>query len=125
MRMSEALCIATGLVRDRVTLSQMAELGDGRDVMLGKFGYKADLCAHGMARNAADLAYFLLENWGRPVEFHRPDDAPHEITDRTGLLAFIDIDGVREKGHVDLWDGSACFGKAYWTCRKVFWWKLD
>lgn len=126
-RMSEALCVATGLVSDRAAIVDAAERGDGRDVLLGRFGYLADLCAHGMARSAKDLAYFLVEQWGRPIELIRPkeEEATQQLVDTCGVVAFLGIEGVHVPGHIDVWDRNECKGEAYWACRKALFWKLD
>ena len=130
MRMSEALCIASGLLSDRTTLLGLAERGDGKSLLLGRYGYRADLCAHGMARGADDLAYFLFDNWGRPDVIDRPDpeaeELPRPVRHNTGVIAFVDIVGEEKvRGHIDVWNKTSAIGKAYWNCRKALFWKLD
>jgi Type VI secretion system (T6SS), amidase effector protein 4 len=125
-RMSEALCLANGLLRDRAALMDLAERGDGRDVMLGRFGFLADLCSHGMARSAKDLAYFLVDHWGRPQEMLQPkeEEATTLLTELQGVIAFIGLYDETSAGHIDIWDKTECKGAAFWNCRKAYFWKL-
>jgi hypothetical protein len=128
-RMSEALCLANGILRSRASLLEQVDRGDGKHAMLGNYGYKADMCAHGMARGAMDLAYFLVEHWGQPYSVAEPTKETakdHELTSRTGVIAFLNLQGEpRASGHIDLWEGSKCIGKPHWNCRKMMFWKLD
>jgi hypothetical protein len=123
-RMSEALVLAVGLVADRASILR-SEAAPGDDSpLLGRYGYRTNLCPHGLARGVADLAYFLQEHWGQPLSFERLEEPPRAIVDTTGLIAFLNIDGVREQGHADVWDRSRCLGAAYWPARKILYWKL-
>ena len=73
------------LISDRASITALCERGDGREWLLGRYGYKTNLCPHGIARGAADLAHFLREHWGDPVTFHRPGlTAPTPVLDHTG-----------------------------------------
>ena len=103
IRMSEALCIACGLVADRARLATSSDRQ-----MLDKYGYKANLCSHGMAQNARDLANFLLEQWGRPTEtIMRSTARPALMEGKTGLVAFIDIDVTQRQDIAAGQDGTA------------------
>ena len=124
-RMSEALVLAVGLISDRASLLRRTTGPDGKAPLLGDYGYRTDLCPHGLARGAADLAYFLQEQWGQPTCFERLTEPPQVIVDTTGLIAFLTIDGVKAQGHVDVWDGKRCAGSAYWPARKIMFWKLE
>src|ERR1041384_4954891 len=59
IRLSEALVIANGLARDRM---QIAGLDSGRTRhalhLFARYSFKNNLCPHGLARGAGDLAYF-------------------------------------------------------------------
>jgi len=124
-RMSEALVLALGLVADRASVLRLATGPDGKAPLLGDYGYRTNLCPHGLARGAADLAYFLQEHWGQPLSFERLTEPPPAILDTTGLIAFLTIDGVKAQGHLDVWDGTSCLGRPYWPARKILFWKLD
>jgi hypothetical protein len=142
VRMSEALVLANRLVRTRADISALtSEGGSGDGFLLGRYGFKANLCPHGLARGARDLAYFLQDHWGRPTltaeefDYHTTEVAGGGLTpldlvkarfrDLTGIIGFFRIDGFAGQGHIDVWDGSRTAGKAYWSCRKVIFWKLD
>lgn len=50
VRMSEALVLANGLVESREALTALTnKAGDGKRQLLGKFGYLANLCLHGLS----------------------------------------------------------------------------
>lgn len=124
-RMSEALVLALGLIDDRASLLRLATSPAGEAPLLGEYGYRTNLCPHGLARGAADLAHFLREHWGQPLSFERLAEPPPSLMDTTGLVAFLTIDGVEAQGHLDVWDGHQCLGTAYWPARKILFWKLD
>lgn len=124
-RMSEALVLANGLVPDRAGILRLDTGPDGKAPLLGDYGYRTNLCPHGLARGAADLAYFLQEHWGQPQTFERLTEAPDVIKDTTGMVAFLTIEGVKAQGHLDLWERAKCLGKEYWPARKIMFWKLD
>jgi hypothetical protein len=123
--MSEALVLALGLATDRASLLRHTTSVDGKAPLLGDYGYRTNLCPHGLARGASDLAYFLQEHWGQPASFESLTEPPQAIVDTTGLIAFLTIDGVKAQGHIDLWDQKQILGRAYWPARKVMFWKLD
>ena len=103
MRMSEALCIASGLVADR---ARLATSDDGE--LLKRYGYKANVCPHGMAQNARDLTNFLLEHWGRPSATVIWSKAlPQELHGTTGVTAFIDIDVTKRQDDASGQDATA------------------
>jgi hypothetical protein len=143
LRMSEALVLANRLARSRAEISGLTSAGgNGKRFLLGLYAYKANLCPHGIGRGAADLAYFLQDQWGTPTYSTRENDAqrekflqdpnvqesalvPPQVSSKRGVIAFIKIDGYDGQGHIDLWNESAAVGHAYWRCRKVSFWKLD
>src|SRR5262249_13188497 len=101
--------------------------GDGSAFLLGLYGYKNNLCPHGIARGARDVAYFLKEQWGAPTKtFDRPMEAPKEIQQMTGVIAFIKLIGNDAvQGHMDVWNVDKAQGHAYFASEKVLFWKLD
>ena len=123
--MSEALVLANGLVPDRAHILRFETGPDGKAPLLGDYGYRTNLCPHGLARGAADLAFFLQEHWGQPMTFERLTEAPGAISDTTGLIAFLTIDGVKAQGHVDIWFKTACLGEEHWPARTIMFWKLE
>jgi len=144
VRMCEALVLANRMVSSRAEIATLTNSGgDGRGFLLGRFGYRASLCPHGLGRGARDVADFLSEQWGRPTFEHegidlspRPEDADaqqlsasqqieQQLQGRIGLLGFFAIEGVPAQGHLDLWDQHHAIGKAPWRCRHVVFWKLD
>ena len=126
IRITEALAIANRLIASRAKISQLNRGGgDGSAFLLGKYHYKANLCPHGIGRGAADVAYWLREQWGAPTfEWKKPDSAPDKLSDLTGVLSFIKIPGYDGQGHMDVWNKSDAVGHAYWDSAKVFFWKL-
>ncbi len=130
VRLSEALVLALGLVSDRASIIEnssadsVANQKTQRTTLLARYGYRTDLCPHGLARSAPDLAYFLEDQWGRPAVFPQPGSAPDELQHLTGVIAFVGLDGELAPGHIDLWDRASCVGTAYWDARKAMFWKL-
>lgn len=126
IRITEALVLANRLVKSRVAISQLTSRGgDGKGFLLGKYGYKANLCPHGIARGAADTAYFLQEQWGRATyTWPTQEWVPYEIMDQTGVISFIQIPGYSGQGHMDVWNKTECVGSAYWNSKKIMFWKL-
>ena len=98
--------------------------GTGEGFLLGRYGYRTNLCPHGLGRGAADVAYFLQEHWGRPNHAWRGahKDAPAELIDKAGLLFLIRIPGHDGQGIVDMWDKKKVVGAAHW---KAEFWKAD
>lgn len=125
VRMSEALVLALGLASDRANILRHETSHDGHAPLLGRYGYRTDLCPHGLARGAADLAYFLQEHWGEPLKFERLTEPPGRIVDTNGVIAFVDVDGVKAQGHIDIWEQTKCLGEAHWSARKILFWKLE
>lgn len=125
-RLSEALCIAGGLVDDRAKIRASHKKGDVYP-LLGPYGYKlfGNLCNHGIARGARDLGEFLMHHWGRPKEFTLLTDAPADIDGKTGVLCFVKIPGYSGQGHVDVWNKTRCVGSGYWNSNKVWFWELS
>ncbi len=135
IRMSEALVIANGLIADRAAI---AALDKGKDRkaphLLANYEYKNNLCPHGIARGARDLAYFLQEQWGKPTKtweklVKNSDgvvEPPKEIIGLTGVVAFVKLlDYPSVQGHMDLWNKERAVGDAYFYAEKVMIWKLE
>jgi hypothetical protein len=127
IRMTEALVIANGLIDNRVKIGALTtKWGTGKSFLLGKYNFKANLCPHGIGRGAADVGYFLVEQWGRPTHtFLTPNAAPTEIDGLTGVCCYIKIPGYGGQGHMDLWNKTGPVGSAYWNSQKIFFWKLE
>ena len=41
-----------------------------------------------------------------------------------GVVAFIELPGFSGQGHIDLWDGGAPVGHAYWNAAEICFWAL-
>jgi type VI secretion system secreted protein VgrG len=95
--------------------------------LLALYGYKNNLCPHGIARDPRDLAYFLSEQWGKPTqEWDKPKEKPKDIADLTGIVAFVNaVDEQDVPCHVALWNKTEAIGRAYFHCEKVLLWKLE
>ena len=128
VRMSEALVLANGLVSGRESVTALTnKAGDGKRQLLGKFGYLANLCPHGMARGARDLADFLRQQWGTPSlswSGRKEKTPPEEVMGQTGLVAFIKLPTYVGQGHIDLWNATSTVGHDHWDALKVYFWKL-
>ena len=127
IRFTEALVLALELVKSRAEIAALTSRGgDGRQFLLGPYGYKAMLCPHGIGRGASDVANFLIEQWGLPTHtFLEPKKMPSKLVDQTGAIAFIKIPIYGGQGHMDLWDKTECRGQAFFGAKKVLFWKLD
>lgn len=144
MRMCEALALATRLVRARADIPALNEVGgDGRSLLFGDYGYKANLCPHGLGRGARDVAFFLQDNWGRPTQEWldvrtifdtetKDRSVPthletifKELKDRIGIVGFFNITGFPGQGALALFDREMFIGTPYWECRTMKFWKLD
>jgi hypothetical protein len=144
IRITEGLVLALGLIESRTKIGALTKGGgDGKSFLLGPYGYKANLCPHGIGRGAKDVAEFLREHWGKPTfEVDQVTNAaraalladptktdadlvPPEIVGKTGAIAFIKIDGYGGQGHMDVWNQSRAVGSAYFRCRKVWFWQLE
>jgi hypothetical protein len=127
IRITEGLVVALELVKNRAEIAELTSRGgDGKAYLLGKYGYKAKLCPHGIGRGASDVAYFLIEQWGRPTHtFLAPGEAPAELADLTGAISFIKIPGYGGQGHMDVWNKTSCVGHGYFDAQKVLFWKLE
>ncbi len=140
VRLCEALVLAVRLVRFHQDIAPLNERGgDGRDLLFGRFGYKANLCPHGLPRGARDFAHFLEDHWGRPSKAWR--DLPKtdvttqhvpeyqekifgELKDERGLVGFFDLDEYNEQGGFALFDRHEFVGTPYWQCRSIKFWRL-
>lgn len=127
IRMGEALVIANNLVKDREAITKLTKnAGSGKSFLMGRYGYRANLCPHGISRGARDVADFLRQQWGKPDRtWEALGDAPDEIADQTGVLSFVKIPGYTGQGHMDLWNMSTPVGHAYWDSAKIAFWRLD
>jgi hypothetical protein len=127
IRMSEALVIANELIDTRAAIGNLTKRGGtGKGFLLGKYDYRNNLCPHGIARGARDVAYFLKQHWGMPtMHWNKPGEAPKELLSNTGVIAFIKIPGYDGQGHMDVWNDQDCVGHAYFDADKVWFWRLD
>ncbi len=128
IRMSEALVIANGLARDRMEIAGLDSGGKRHfSHLFANYSYKNNLCPHGLARGARDLAYFLQEQWGRPTKvWEKPVEQPKDLAELTGVIAFVKLrDDPSVQGHVDLWNKSAAVGQAFFNAETVLLWKLE
>jgi hypothetical protein len=128
IRMAEALVIANGLIASREAIAALTDkAGSGKGMLLGKFGYVANLCPHGVARGARDLADFLRQQWGSASfswTARKETTPPEEVVGLTGLVAFIKLPDYVGQGHVDVWNETSSVGHDYWNAQKVYFWKL-
>lgn len=127
IRMTEALVIANGLIDNRVKIAQLTTAGGtGKGFLLGHYDFRANLCPHGIGRGAADVGYWLAEQWGRPTHtFLQPKTTPKELQNLTGVLCFVKIPTYGGQGHVDVWNRTDAVGHAYWESQKVLFWALQ
>lgn len=86
-----------------------------------------NLCPHDYVRGAEDLAgvlrkaeVFGLFDYG----FSNPGSAPSSVNGKKGLVAYINVPGFPGQGHIDLWDGTAPAGAAYWNADPIWFWSL-
>jgi hypothetical protein len=89
--------------------------------------YPGNLCRHGYARGAQDLAAFLRIKWGTWEQgFAAPGSTPAGIVNKKGVLLFANIPNFDGQGHIDLWDGSRTKtpGGEYWTANPIWFWEL-
>lgn len=86
-------------------------------------------CPHGYLRGAQDLAAVL----GSPKVFGSRTigwtsqvngEAPSNAIGRKGIVCFMDIPGFSGQGHIDLWNGNAAVGSAYWDAKTIWMWTL-
>ncbi|WP_424632186.1 T6SS effector amidase Tae4 family protein [Bradyrhizobium sp. SYSU BS000235] len=87
-----------------------------------------NLCPHDYVRGAEDLAGVLrkAEVFGLYDHgFSNPGSPPSSVDGKQGLVAYINVPGFPGQGHIDLWDGTAPAGEAYWNADPIWFWKLD
>jgi len=130
LRMSEALVIATDLVPNREGITALStRYSDGRGFLLGKYGYRANLCPHGIGRGARDVSDFLRQQWGSPSLTWNtqadPSLPPPDIKSLTGVIAFVKLPGYVGQGHIDLWNRDDAVGAAHWDAQNIYFWRLD
>ena len=130
IRMAEALILANGLIESREAITaQSPRYSNGKGFLMGKYGYAANLCPHGVARGAGDLGNFLRTHWGPPTLCFpaQPEvlTAPEEMAGRTGLVVFLKLPNYQGQGHIDLWNQSDCVGAAHWDAQKSYFWQID
>lgn len=127
IRITEALVLANHLLPSRAKWSQLPRATGGHGLLLGKYDYKNNLCPHGFGRGARDVADFLREHWGRPTLYWKAqenDEPPAAILGKTGVVSFIKIPGYSGQGHMDVWNGDAAVGHAYWSSASIWFWQL-
>jgi Type VI secretion system (T6SS), amidase effector protein 4 len=128
IRMAEALVIANDLIDTREAIAALRTTwSDGKDLLLGKYAYGANLCPHGIARGARDLATFLRSHWGTPSlswDAQEDAEAPDDIQGLIGVVAFIKLPSYDGQGHMDLWNGNGPVGHDYWDAESIYFWKL-
>jgi hypothetical protein len=129
IRMGEALVIAGGLIASREDIAALTDkAGTGKTKLMGKFGYRANLCPHGIARGAGDLADFIRQQWGAPtlswVGPRDPPTPPDEVMGQTGILAFIKLPDFGGQGHIDVWNDTSAVGHDYWNAGQIHFWRL-
>jgi len=129
IRLGEALVLAAGLVADRDAIAALTRgSGDGRAFLLGRYGYRALLCPHGISRGAHDVADFLRAQWGEPsVRWDAQEEgqtAPDDAKGRKGVIAFVGIPSFGGQGHIDLWNDDGPEGHQYWNSREILLWEL-
>jgi len=124
-RMSEALCLANKIARDRSSIAKN-RVAKGVYPLLGAYGYTlyGNLCSHGIARGARDLGEFLIHNWGTPKGFKALSEPPKELASKRGVVCFVKIPGYSGQGHIDLWNKTDCVGHGYWSSDKIWFWEL-
>jgi len=130
IRMGEALVIANGLVADRDEIEALTRgSGAGHAFLLGRYGYRALLCPHGISRGAHDVADFLRAQWGAPSRAWTSQEdgetAPEDAQGRKGVIAFVGIPTFSGQGHVDLWNVEGPVGHQYWNSREILLWDLS
>lgn len=142
MRMCEALVLATRLVRSRSEIPALNEFGgDGKSLLLGPYGYKTNLCPHGLGRSARDVAFFLQDNWGRAtaqwldlnlVPAGEDPNVPtyqeavmSALSERMGIVGFFNITAYPGQGALALFEKDTFVGETYWHCKTMKFWKLD
>lgn len=130
LRMSEALVLANRLVPDRDAITALTKSwGNGRAFLMGQFGYRGNLCPHGIGRGSRDVSDFLRLNWGSPSLTWTAQDAvdavPDDILGLTGVIAFSKLPGFAGQGHIDLWNDEAAVGNAHWDAQDIYFWRLD
>jgi hypothetical protein len=134
-RVSEALVVTLGLVKDRLEIGKLGTgKGEGTAFLLGKYGYgttanTGKLCPHGIGRGAQDLAAFLKHHWGQrtlgwdtQLDHHT---APANVRGKQGIVAFLKIPGFDGQGHIDLWNKDRCAGKGYWASNAIWFWQME
>lgn len=130
LRMSEALVLANSLVESRDAITALTDgWGNGRAFLMGPYGYRANLCPHGIGRGAIDVSNFLRQQWGSPsltwTALDDVDTAPDDIQGLTGVIAFSRLPGYVGQGHIDLWNNDAAVGNAHWDAQSIYFWRLD
>ena len=72
--------------------------------------YTGNICPHGYARGAQDLAAFLRKIWGSQTVGWSAQkdnmDAFSNSLNKKGIICFMNIPGFAGQGHIDLWDGT-------------------
>lgn len=97
-----------------------------------KKGYKfRNVCVAGGSTNimgAQRLAIHLKRIYKKPLIYLRPTRAKILLKGKKGIIFFKDLSGFRGGigDHIDLWNGSATKGGAYWDrCKQVWFWPVS
>ena len=98
--------------------------GWSKDIFRGS-NYSGNLCPHGYARGAQDLAAFLSKEIGsRTHGWASPGSVPAGAANAQGIICFMNIPGYGGQGHIDLWNGSETKTGAYWDSETIWLWAL-
>jgi len=89
-----------------------------------------NICPHGYVRGAQDLGAILQSGAGfgmRNFGWTGTADEKHPsaASGKKGLVCYMNIPGFGGQGHIDLWDGSAAVGSAYWRASTIWMWSLS
>ena len=88
-----------------------------------------NVCPHGHVRGAQDLGSILQSSAGfgmRNFGWNGSADGkpPVAASGKKGIVCYMNIPGFSGQGHIDLWDGSAAVGSAYWDAKTIWMWSL-
>ena len=84
-----------------------------------------NVCPHKYVRGAQNLASILFAVWGpRDLGWESPGAAPAGILGKRGVVCYMNIPSFGGQGHIDLWDGRAPVGSAYWAASPIWFWAL-
>ena len=120
VRLCEALLVATNVVSQRAEIARSA-----RQLLADySFGLYGRMCPHGVAFDAEALSRFCGAEWGDPLKFTDGLAAQVMLRSKTGVIYFEGHQGRGGRRHIDLWNGSACLGEAFWDAGEILFWEL-